>query len=354
MNYWSDLTKGLEPYVPGEQPQDRKYIKLNTNENPYSPSPKVLDTLKNSTLKNLRLYPDPECTAVRGKLSEYYDIENKQVFVGNGSDEVLAFSFMAFFNPGQAIMFPEITYSFYPVYCNLFNINYQTISMNKDFTINLLGFNKDNGGVIIPNPNAPTGICLTVKEIEKILNYNKESVVIIDEAYIDFGGESAINLIDDYPNLLVVQTLSKSRALAGMRIGFAFANESLIEGLNRVKNSFNSYTIDRLAQIAAIKSLDDQEYYLSMIEKVIQTRESTAKRLERLGFNVFPSKSNFLFITHPDNFAEEIFKWLKEEGILVRYFKQKEIDNYLRVSIGTKKEMAVFLEKIEQYLRSDK
>jgi len=354
MNYWSNLTKGLEPYVPGEQPQDRKYIKLNTNENPYSPSPKVLDALNNFTLKDLRLYPDPECFDLREKLAEYHNIEKRQIFIGNGSDEVLAFSFMAFFNPGQAILFPEITYSFYPVYCNLFNIEYKTISMNEDFAINLSGFNMDNGGVIIPNPNAPTGICLTLKKIEEVLKYNKESVVIIDEAYIDFGGESSINLIDDYPNLLVVQTLSKSRALAGMRVGFAFGDELLIEGLNRVKNSFNSYTIDRLAQIAAIKSLDDDEYFLSMKEKVIQTRESTAKRLESLGFNVLPSKSNFLFINHPDNFAADIFKWLKEEGILVRYFKQKGIDDYLRVSIGTKNEMAVFLDKIEKYLRGEK
>jgi len=314
----------------------------------------VLDALKNSTLKNLRLYPDPECFDLKEKLSEYYSVENKQVFIGNGSDEVLAFSFMAFFNPGQAILFPQITYSFYPVYCNLFRIDYQTISMNEDFSIDILGFNKNNGGVIIPNPNAPTGICLTLKEIEKILNYHKETVVIIDEAYIDFGGESAISLIDDYPNLLVVQTLSKSRALAGMRIGFAFGNESLIEGLTRVKNSFNSYTIDRLAQIAAIKSLDDQDYFLSIKEKVIKTRQSTAEKLRKLGFIVLPSKSNFLFITHPDNFAADIFKWLKEEGILVRYFKEKGIDNYLRVSIGTKNEMAVFFKKTEQYLRSDK
>lgn len=354
MNYWSNLTKGLEPYVPGEQPQDRKYIKLNTNENPYPPSPKVLEAIKESKLKNLRLYPDPESSDLKEKLSEYYNIEKKQIFIGNGSDEVLAFSFMAFFNPGQTILFPQITYSFYPVYCNLFRIDYQTISMNQDFSIDLLGFNKNNGGVIIPNPNAPTGICLTLKEIKKILNYNKETVVIIDEAYIDFGGESAISLIDDYPNLLVVQTLSKSRALAGMRIGFAFGNESLIEGLTRVKNSFNSYTIDRLAQIAAIKSLDDQGYFLSIKEKVIKTRQSTAEKLKKLGFVVLPSKSNFLFITHPDNFAADIFKWLKKEGILVRYFKEKGIDNYLRVSIGTKNEMAVFLEKIEQYLRSDK
>ncbi|MFP4660739.1 MAG: histidinol-phosphate transaminase [Halanaerobiales bacterium] len=354
MNYWSDLTKKLVPYVPGEQPKDRKYIKLNTNENPYPPSPKVLEAIRGTKLEDLKLYPEPECSDLRDKLAEYYDLKKEQIFVGNGSDEVLAFSFMAFFDPGQVILYPQITYSFYPVYCNLFNIDYQLVELNDDFSIKMNNFKRDNGGIIFANPNAPTGICLELQEIQDILEYNlannPESLVIVDEAYIDFGGESAIKLIDDYPNLLVIHTLSKSRALAGMRIGFAFGKKELIDGLNRVKNSINSYTVDTLAQLAAISAFKDQEYFLESRKKIIATRKRVTDELRELGFTVLPSKTNFIFISHFEYYAEDLFGELREEGILVRYFKQERIDNFLRVSIGTDQEMDTFLEKIRVIL----
>ncbi|MEJ6952049.1 histidinol-phosphate transaminase [Halanaerobiaceae bacterium ANBcell28] len=351
MKFWSELTKKLDPYVPGEQPKDKKYIKLNTNENPFPPSPKVIKAIKKASNDDLRLYPDPECEDFKKKLAKYYGIKEKEIFVGNGSDEVLAFSYMAFFNPGKPILFPEITYSFYPVYSKLFNIDYKNVVMNDDFTIDIDCFSKENGGIIIANPNAPTGIYLSLDKIKIILDKNKSSVVIIDEAYIDFGGESAINLINDYPNLLVIQTMSKSRALAGMRIGFAFGNENLINALDSVKNSFNSYTMDRLALAAAEASLADQDYFMQRKNELIQIRESLIKELSELGFVVLPSKTNFLFISHPNFAAEEIFNYMRENGVLLRYFKDKKIDNYLRVSLGTAEEMNKFLLKINEYLK---
>ncbi|MFP4016608.1 MAG: histidinol-phosphate transaminase [Halanaerobiales bacterium] len=356
MKYWSELTRKLEPYVPGEQPKDRKYIKLNTNESPYPPSPEVLNAIKGAELEDLRLYPEPESSDLREKVAEYYNIDKDQIFVGNGSDEVLAFSFMAFFDPGQPILYPEISYSFYPVYSSLFNIDYHLVKMNEDFSLKLDGFKRNNGGVIFANPNAPTGICILLEEVRDILDYNMQnnqgSVVIVDEAYIDFGGESAIKLIDEYPNLLVIHTLSKSRALAGMRIGLAFGKKELIDGLNRVKNSFNSYTIDRLAQIAAGKAVEDHEYFQKTRKKIIETRERVADVLRGMGFVVLPSKTNFLFISHIDYYAEELFKALRQEGILVRYFKQERIDNFLRVSIGTEHEMDIFIEKISSIINT--
>ncbi|HHY24619.1 MAG TPA: histidinol-phosphate transaminase [Clostridiaceae bacterium] len=251
--YWSDIVSKLEPYVPGEQPKDKKYIKLNTNENPYPPSPKVLEAIKNACNSDIRLYPDPECDILRKTIAEYFNLEKEQVFVGNGSDELLAFSFMAFFNPGKPIFFPDITYSFYPVYSQIFNIDYKLVELDEEFSVPVDKFLEKNGGIILPNPNAPTGKFLPIESIEIILSGNPDSVVIIDEAYIDFGGESASRLINEFPNLLVIQTLSKSRSLAGLRLGFALGNKKLTEGLDRVKNSFNSYTIDRLALAGAEK-----------------------------------------------------------------------------------------------------
>ena len=348
--YWSKLTKSQVPYVPGEQPKDKKYIKLNTNENPYPPSPKVLEAIKNTANEDLRLYPDPECTALRAVIAKYYNLSEEEVFVGNGSDEVLAFSFQTFFDPGRTILFPDITYSFYPVYCKLYGLDYATVTLDKDFNIPLEGFLTENGGVVISNPNAPTAKYMSLDKIKEILEFNKNSVVIIDEAYIDFGGESSVSLIKDYPNLLVIQTLSKSRCLAGLRIGFALGNKELIKGLNMVKNSFNSYTIDRLALNGAIEALSDEEYFNETRQKIIFTREKTTESLTEMGFTVTESKANFIFISHAEIKADIIFGRLREKGILVRYFNKTRIDNFLRVSIGTDTEMKAFIGALKEIL----
>lgn len=346
--YWSKLAKSLEPYVPGEQPKDKKYIKLNTNENPYPPSPKVIGAIKNNVDETLKLYPDPNGDELKKTLANYYGLKKEQVFVGNGSDEVLAFSFMAFFDSNESIVFPDITYSFYPVYANIFKIDYDLVPLNEDFTLPVEKFFYADGGVIIPNPNAPTGNYIGLDHIEKILNNNKDKVVIIDEAYVDFGGESAIKLIDKYPNLLVIQTLSKSRSLAGLRVGFAFGNEDLINGLESVKNSVNSYTLDKLALVGAVEAINDDQYFNETRSKIISTRERVTNELKERGFNIIPSKSNFIFITHPSMKAEEIFMKLREESILVRYFRQPRIDNYLRVTIGNDEEMDTFIKAVNK------
>lgn len=352
--YWSKITKSIEPYVAGEQPKDKKYIKLNTNENPYPPSPRVLEAVKNEANRDLRLYPDPDCDELRETIAKYYNLSKSQVFVGNGSDEILAFSFLTFFNSDEAIIFPEISYSFYPVYANLYNIKYKTAKLDGDFSIEVDDFMKKNGGVVIPNPNAPTGKFMGINSIKSILEYNSEKVVIIDEAYINFGGISAVNLIKDYPNLLVIQTLSKSRSLAGVRVGFALGNEELIEGLNRIKNSFNSYTVDRAASAAAVEAIKDEEYFKECTSRIINTREKVTISLRELGFNVIPSKANFIFTTHPDYLANKLFSRLREKGVLVRYFNKDRIDNYLRISIGSEEEMKVFLERIKEIIEGIK
>ncbi|MFW6022873.1 MAG: histidinol-phosphate transaminase, partial [Halanaerobiaceae bacterium] len=333
-----------------EQPQDKKYIKLNTNENPYPPSPEVIEAIKNFNFADLRLYPDPECSDLKKVISEYYNIGQENIFLGNGSDEVLAFTFMAFFDKGSRILFPEVTYSFYPVYCDIFNIDYYTIDLNDDFTINVEQFKQDNGGIIFPNPNAPTGIYLSLEKVGEILSNNMENVVVIDEAYIDFGGESAVGLIENYPNLLVIKTMSKSRSMAGMRVGYAMGHEELIKALDSVKNSFNSYTLDKLAITAAVNAIKDVNYFNETREKIIKTRIYVDKQLNQMGFNILPSMTNFIFASHPDYHAEHIFDWLKKEGILIRYFKDEKVDNYIRITIGTDQEMQVFLDKIKQYL----
>ncbi|RCX08917.1 histidinol-phosphate aminotransferase [Anaerobacterium chartisolvens] len=350
--YWSSIVKNIEPYVPGEQPKDRKYIKLNTNENPYPPSPRVLEAIRRAAGEDLRLYPDPDCSELRETAAEYYGLNKNQIFVGNGSDEVLAFSFMAFFDPERPILFPDITYSFYPVYAKLFNIGYEIVPLDDQLNIPEEKLYKSRGGVIISNPKAPTGQLLPISSISKIVENNMDSVVIIDEAYIDFGGESAAGLIDSYPNLLVVQTLSKSRSLAGMRIGFALGDSSLIEALGRIKNSFNSYTIDRIALAAANESFRDEEYFRSVSAKIICTRERTASELKDMGFTVLDSKANFLFISHPDVAARDLFELLRDKGILVRYFNKPRIDSFLRITIGNDSDMDYVLETIKNLLQS--
>lgn len=346
--FWSDRIRGLTPYTPGEQPKERKFIKLNTNENPYPPAPGALAAIRENTDAALRLYSDPEGTELKRALSRFYGVGEDQVFVGNGSDEVLAFAFQAFFNQGAEIVAPDITYSFYPVYANLFGIKYRTVPLNGDFTVPVEALCGGNDGVVIANPNAPTGIELPQSGIRRILESNPEVVVIVDEAYVDFGGTSVLPLIDEYPNLLVVQTCSKSRSLAGLRVGFAFGSANLIQAMNCVKNSINSYTLDRLALAGAAAAVEDGDYFAAQCAKVIATRERTVERLQELGFRVYPSKSNFIFITHPTAAAKDLFAGLREKGILVRYFDLPRIDNCLRVSIGTDEEMDAFVAAVAE------
>jgi histidinol-phosphate aminotransferase len=346
--YWSKVVHKLEPYVPGEQPKDKTYIKLNTNENPYPPSPKVLQAMQKAVNESLRLYPTPTCDELRVGIAQYYGLTKEQVFVGNGSDELLAFSFLAFFNPGSPILFPDITYSFYPVYAALFNIEYQLVPLDEEFTVPIKGFTAKNGGIIFPNPNAPTGRVIALTAIEAILRQNTEQIVIVDEAYIDFGGESAVALIAQYPNLLVIQTLSKSRSLAGLRVGFAMGHSDLIEGLDRVKNSINSYTLDRVALAGALESFHDEAYFQHARQKVMATREQTVVKLKAMGFNIIPSMANFIFISHPALPASTIYQQLRKKGILVRYFNKPRIDNFLRVSIGSNEEMECFSQAIAE------
>jgi len=348
--FWSQTVRKITPYIPGEQPRDRKYIKLNTNENPYPPSPGVLKAIREATGDSLRLYPDPTCDELCSTIARYYEIKKEWVFVGNGSDELLAFSFMAFFDPGREILFPDITYSFYKVYADLFHIDYRLVSLKDDFSIPVENFFEDNGGIIFPNPNAPTGRFLPVEAVKEILEHNPDVAVIIDEAYIDFGGQSVVGLIDRYPNLLVIRTLSKSRALAGMRIGFAIGQEELIEGLNRIKNSFNSYTMDRLALAAASAAFKDEEYYRSCTEKIIATRQKTIERLQGIGLDVIPSWTNFVFARCPWYAGDRLFVELRNRGILVRHFNDERIRDYLRITIGTLEEMDALVHALEEII----
>lgn len=336
--YWSAFVHNLEPYVPGEQPKIANLIKLNTNENPYGPSPKVLEAINFDVSDKLRLYPDPTSQELKQAIADYYKVNTASVFVGNGSDEVLGHIFHALFQHESALLFPDITYSFYPVYCRLYKIDYQTIPLNNDLQIDVADYLRDNGGIIFPNPNAPTGCLLGLDEIERLLQKNTESVVVVDEAYIDFGGETAISLVDKYPNLLVTQTFSKSRSLAGMRIGFAVGHQDLIEALIRVKDSFNSYPIDALAGVAGTAAIKDKAYFRETCDKVIASRTKLAESLEELGFEVLPSAANFIFTRHPDFDAADLAAKLRQEGIIVRHFNKRRIDQFLRITIGTPSE----------------
>ena len=349
--YWNDHVKTLEPYVPGEQPKDKKYIKLNTNENPYGPSPKVIDAIKNAVCDDLKLYPDPTCSNLSMEIAKYYHINDDEIFIGNGSDEILAFVFMTFFQKDRKVLFPDISYTFYNVYAEMFNVNYEHIKLDDKFNIPLEGFYKDNGGIIFPNPNAPTGKYIETNKIIEVLEKNKNSVVIVDEAYIDFGGKSMVEYIETYPNLLVIQTFSKSRSLAGLRVGFAIGNSQLIEGLNRVKNSFNSYTIDRLALIGAAEAIKDKNYFDVTTKKIIRTREDTVKKLENLNFEILDSKANFIFVKHKEFSGKYLYEKLKENGVLVRYFNKERIEDYLRITIGTDEEMSLLIANVKKILK---
>lgn len=345
--------RDIEPYVPGEQPQYSDKIKLNTNENPYPPSPAVARVLQNFPADILKLYPDPSSTELISAIANYYGVKNEMVFTGVGSDDVLAMCFMAFFNSGKPIIFPDITYSFYPVWANLFGVKYITKPLNESFEINKEDYFTDNGGVIFPNPNAPTGVELSLDDIEEIIQFNKDRIVIVDEAYVDFGAKSALSLVKKYNNLVVVQTFSKSRSLAGLRIGFAIADEQLIYVLNAVKNSYNSYTMNSLTIKAGAAAIADDEYFKSTTAKIIATRERTKQQLTNLGFEFNDSKSNFIFARHKTIPAKEIFDALRKKHIFVRYFNQPRIDNYLRITIGTDTEMQALISFLTAYL-SDK
>lgn len=344
---WSKRIQDLEAYVPGEQPRDRKYIKLNTNENPYPPSPKAVAAMNSAIGDDMRLYPDPECSELVEAIAARYGVEKEQVFVGNGSDEVLAMCFPAFFDTDKTILFPDITYSFYPVYAELYQVPYETVALNGDFTVPVDALLRPNGGVIIANPNAPTGIALPLDEIERIVAGNPDSVVIVDEAYVDFGGVSALPLINKYPNVLVVRTTSKSYSLAGLRVGWAMGDAALISALNTVKNSINSYTLDRIAIAGGAAAIADKEYFEGCCERVIATRQRSIAALSELGFRCLPSSTNFIFAAPTKIAAEELFKKLREHGVLVRYFKKPRIDGFLRISVGTDEEMDALITAVK-------
>jgi histidinol-phosphate aminotransferase len=341
--FWSQVVRELEPYVPGEQPQIDGLIKLNTNESPYPPSPKVIDVINHDAIDRLRLYPDPNSKKLKNTIANYYAVDAEQIFVGNGSDEVLGLLFMAFFQQDKPLLFPDISYSFYPVYCKLFGIDAQTIPLRDDYTINFADYPSSNGGIIFPNPNAPTAIGKPLAEIELLLQKNTESVVVVDEAYVDFGAETAIKLVDKYPNVLVVQTLSKSRSLAGMRVGFAVGHKDLIDALDRVKNSFNSYPLDRLAEAATVVAFEDDAYFKTCRDKIIATREWTVSELQKLGFNILPSQANFVFAEPVGKNADEVAQYLRDHKILVRYFNKPRINQFLRITIGTDEQMQAMI-----------
>lgn len=339
----------MEPYVPGEQPQ-RKVIKLNTNENPYPPAPGVQKAMASMDVDQLRLYPDPTVSRLVDALAEYYQVTSDQVFVGVGSDDVLAMCFLTFFNSQEPILFPDVTYSFYKVWAELYRIPYECQALDDEFHMVKEDYYKDNGGIIFPNPNAPTAIYETLEFVEDIIKHNPDVIVIVDEAYIDFAGHSALELIDKYNNLLVVQTFSKARSMAGMRIGYAIGNPLLIRYLNDAKYSFNSYTMNQTSLIYGVEAVKDQVYFSQTVAKIIETREWVKGELRKLGFNFPDAKANFIFATHPEYDARELFEVLKSKDIYVRFWGNKRIEQYLRITIGTKEEMEELLMCLKEYM----
>jgi len=344
--FWSPFVKQLVPYVPGEQPKLTNLVKLNTNENPYGPSPRALEAMRAEIGDTLRLYPDPNGDRLKQAVAAFYNVQPAQVFVGNGSDEVLAHIFHGLFQQERPLLFPDISYSFYPVYCGLYGIDFEQVPLNEAFQIEPADYARPNGGIIFPNPNAPTGCLLALDAIEEILQASPDSVVVVDEAYIDFGGETAISLVDRYPNLLVTQTLSKSRSLAGLRVGLAVGHPDLIEALERVKNSFNSYPIDRIALAGAAAAFEDRAWFDQTRNEVIASREALAAELEQRGFEVLPSGANFIFARHPQRDAAEIAAQLRERSVIVRHFKQSRIAQFLRITIGTPEQNQALLDAL--------
>jgi histidinol-phosphate aminotransferase len=354
--FWSPVVGTLSPYVPGEQPKLQNLVKLNTNEHPYGPSPKVLEAIRAASDDTLKLYPDPSSDQLRQAIAATVGVQANQVFVGNGSDEVLAHAFLALLKHDKPLRFPDITYSFYPVYCGLYGIQYETVPLAADFSINVDDYlpsaNGQAGAIIFPNPNAPTGRAMSLADVERIVAANPDAVVVVDEAYVDFGGESAVGLVARYDNLLVVQTLSKSRSLAGLRVGFAVGSAELIDGLERVKNSFNSYPIDRLASAGAVAALEDTEYFEQTRQAVIETRSRMTAGLEALGFEVLPSAANFVFARHPLKDAAGLAAALRERSIIVRHFRQARIDQFLRITVGTDEQVNLLLKALAEVLQT--
>ncbi len=352
MSYlWEKNIRKIEPYVPGEQSKEKNIVKINANENPYPPSPKAIQAIKDFSADKLRFYPDANAYPLKKALADYYNVEADNIFLGNGSDDVIALCFQTFFCSDKPIVFPDITYSFYPVWCRLFNIPFKNYKLDESFRINAEDYREENGGVILPNPNAPTSIGEGLDFIKKILDYNQNSIVIIDEAYVDFGGTSCIELVKKYKNLVVTGTFSKSRSLASLRIGFAVADKELISYLEAVKNSYNSYTVDSLSIAAGVASVEDNEYFKETCRKVIKTRERVTNELKALGFEVLPSSSNFIMATHGDYSMKEMFKFLKKKNIFIRYFSGERINKYVRITIGTDDEMDIFLNGVREFIK---
>lgn len=350
--FWSETLRALSPYVPGEQSNAPDLIKLNTNESPYPPSPRVLEALQATASADLRLYPDPEALALKTTIADRHGLKAANVFVGNGSDEVLAHTFFALLKHPEPLLFPDITYSFYPVYCSLYGIEAVRIPLDDTLRINPDDYARTNGGIIVPNPNAPTGIALGIADLRRLLTKNPTSVVVVDEAYVDFGADSAVTLVQEYPQLLVVQTLSKSRSLAGLRVGFAMGDSALIEALELVKGCFNSYPLDRFAQAGAIAALDDEAYFREITARTVDTREALRSALLELGFEVAPSAANFLFVRHPARRGAELHAALRERQILVRHFNQERIADHLRITIGTASECDALVGALQEILRA--
>ena len=350
MSTWRDNLRTIEPYVPGEQPNLPDMIKLNTNENPYPPSPKVVEVLKSFDCDSLRLYPDPNSQLLADALAKRYGLASDQVFLGVGSDDVLAIAFMTFFNSKKPVLFPDITYSFYDVWAELFQIPYERPALDEHFDLIREDYYKENGGVVIANPNAPTGVLQNIDFLRDVIEHNRDVVVIIDEAYADFSESSALELTKEYDNVLIVQTYSKSRALAGMRIGYAMGNPELIKAMNDVRYSYNSYPMTRLSVALGVAALEDETYFQDIVAKVVETREWTKEQLKRLGFSFRDSRTNFIFAAHESVPAVQIFDALREKHIFVRHFSQKRIDNYLRISIGTREEMEALFAFLREYM----
>ncbi len=348
---WRDNLMKIEPYVAGEQPNKTDFIKLNANENPYPPAPAVLETIAKFNGEGLKKYPDADAKPLAKAIAERVGLARENVFVGNGSDDVLALCFRAFFNSDKPVIYPDITYSFYPVWCEMLRIPYETIPVDDSFNINAADYKRENGGVVIANPNAPTSIARGLDFIREILDYNRDSVVIVDEAYVDFGGESAVRLLSEYENLVVTGTFSKSRSMAGMRIGFAFGNKEIISALYAAKDSYNSYPMDSVAIEAGVASIGDEEYFRNTLKKVIATRDRLSAELRGMGFELPDSAANFVFAEHKDYKAKDICEYLKTKDIYVRYFKKPRIDNRLRITIGTDEEIDALIKALKEYIK---
>lgn len=350
---WENNIRRVVPYTPGEQPDQPDMIKLNTNENPYPPAPGVREVLRGMDTDTLRLYPDPAALDLVHAIADNYGLQDDQVFVGVGSDDVLAMSFLTFFNSEKPILFPDITYSFYDVWADLFRIPYERPALDEHFHIRKEDYFRENGGIIFPNPNAPTGVVMPLSDIEDIVAHNQDVIVIVDEAYVDFGTQSALPLIEKYENLLIVQTFSKSRSMAGMRIGFAMGSPKLIKYLNDAKYSFNSYTMNQAALVCGAEAVKDKAYFEETIQKIVETRTWSVKQFKELGFKCLDSQANFIFVTHPEYDAKEMFEALKKEDIYVRFWGSERIEQYMRVTVGTREEMEALFAFLRRYIKGE-